>query len=82
MNQPVNLSSNWNITPSFATGYYDRGSSKDLGHNIEFRSQIELSYGTSNKNRMGISINHISNASIADQNPGTESIVLSFIRPF
>ena len=82
LRKDFNLSSNWNITPSFAIGYYDRGSSKDLGHNVEFRSQIEVSYRTSNKNRMGISINHISNASIADQNPGTESIVLSFIRPF
>ena len=34
------ISSKWIFTPSFAAGYYDRDSSKDLGHNIEFRSHI------------------------------------------
>jgi hypothetical protein len=76
------LSNKWNLTPSFATGYYDQGSSKDLGNNLEFRSQLELSYNLEKNKRVGISLNHISNASLADENPGTESIVISFINPF
>ena len=75
------ISSKWNFTPSFAAGYYDRGSSKDLGHNIEFRSQLEFSYQTAN-GRVGFNVNHISNASIGNKNPGTESATISFIRPF
>ena len=76
------ISSKWIFTPSFAAGYYDRDSSKDLGHNIEFRSQIEFSRDIGNQNRIGFNLNHISNASIGDTNPGVESATISIIRPF
>ena len=76
------ISSKWIFTPSFAVGYYDRDSSKDLGHNIEFRSQIEFSRDIGNQNRIGFNLNHISNASIGDTNPGVESATISIIRPF
>ena len=59
----------------------DRGDSKDLGYNLEFRSQIEFSYKLKSS-RIGFNLNHISNASIGDTNPGTESATLSIIRPF
>ena len=72
---------NWNFTPSFAVGYYDRGDSKDLGYNLEFRSQIEFSYEMG-ENRIGFNLNHISNASLGDTNPGTESATVSLIRSF
>jgi hypothetical protein len=70
------------FTPSFAVGYYDQGKSKDLGYDLEFRSQLELSYQLESANRIAISINHISNASLGEQNPGVESMVISFIRAF
>ena len=76
------VSSKWIFTPSFAAGYYDRDSSKDLGHNIEFRSQIEFSRDIGNQNRIGFNLNHISNSSIGDTNPGVESATISIIRPF
>ena len=76
------ISSKWIFTPSFAAGYYDRDNSKDLGHNIEFRSQIEFSRDIGNRNRIGFNLNHISNASIGDTNPGVESATISIIRPF
>ena len=76
------IASKWIFTPSFAAGYYDRDSSKDLGHNIEFRSQIEFSRDIGNQNRIGFNLNHISNASIGDTNPGVESATISIIRPF
>ena len=75
------VSKKWNFTPSFALGYYDRGDSKDLGYNLEFRSQIELSYEMG-ENRIGFNLNHISNASLGDTNPGTESATVSLIRSF
>ena len=76
------ISSKWIFTPSFAVGYYDRDDSKDLGHNIEFRSQIEFSRDIGNQRRIGFNLNHISNASIGDTNPGVESSSISIIRPF
>ena len=82
LRKDYSLSNKWSLTPSFATGYYDQGSSKDLGNNLEFRSQLELSYNLKKNKRIGISLNHISNANIADENPGTESIVISFINYF
>ena len=75
------VSKKWNFTPSFALGYYDRGDSKDLGYNLEFRSQIEFSYAMG-ENRIGFNLNHISNASLGDTNPGTESATVSLIRSF
>ena len=77
----IGISEKWFFTPSFAFGYYDRGNSKDLGYNLEFRSQIEFSYKLKSS-RIGFNINHISNASIGDTNPGTESATISLIRPF
>jgi len=72
----------WNLTPSFAVGYYDQGSSKDLGSELQFRSQIELSFNLEKQKRIAFSFNHISNANLASHNPGTESFALSFINPF
>ena len=82
LRKDYSLSNKWNFTPSFAAGYYDQGSSKDLGYDLEFRSQLEVSYNLEKQKRIGVSFNHISNASLADENPGTESIVISFINPF
>ena len=31
-----------NFTPSFAPGYYNQGSGKDLGHALEFKSEVQL----------------------------------------
>ncbi len=81
LRKDIEISENWFFTPSFALGYYDRGDSKDLGYNLEFRSQIEFSYKLKSS-RIGFNLNHISNASIGDTNPGTESATISLIRPF
>ena len=81
LRKDIEISEKWFFTPSFALGYYDRGDSKDLGYNLEFRSQIEFSYKLKSS-RIGFNINHISNASIGDTNPGTESATISIIRPF
>ena len=32
------------ITPSFAPGYYNQGDGKDLGHGLEFKSEVQLSF--------------------------------------
>ena len=70
------------ITPSFAPHYYWGGNSKlDLGHWVEFRSQIEFAYRFDNRSRLGAAISHYSNASLGDTNPGTETGIIYFSVP-
>ena len=68
-------------TLSFAPGYYHEGDGKNLGHNLEFRSQLEISYRLDDRSRLGLSISHMSNASIGDKNPGTESLMVTYATP-
>ena len=70
------------FTPSFAAGIYDDGSGKKLGNDLQFRTALEVSYELKNKNRIGISFSHISNANIGDKNPGVEILSLSYQVPF
>ena len=79
----------WNIdmgalifTPSFAPGLYHKGDGKDLGHALEFKSEIQFSYNSSENSKIGISYNHVSNASIGDKNPGANSYMFNFIKNF
>lgn len=71
------------VTPSFAPHYYSKGSSdkKDLGHSLEFRSQIEIAYRFDNRSRLGLAVSHYSNASIGNKNPGSETLSLVYSIP-
>ncbi len=70
------------FTPSFGAGIYDDGSGKKLGNDLQFRTSFELSYELKNKNRIGISLSHISNANLADKNPGVEILSFSYQVPY
>ena len=70
------------ITPSFAPGYYNSGDGKDLGHALEFKSEIQMSFDLSSTTEFGMSYNHISNASLGDKNPGANSYMFNFIKKF
>lgn len=72
------IGNNWILNPNFAIGAYHNGNGKDLGHGLEFRSGAELAYKFQNDSRLGIAFHHISNASLGDENPGTESVVLTY----
>ena len=78
----IGKNNNWNFTPSFGVGYYDDGNGKKLGNKVEFRSTLEFSYQLINKDRIGISFGHISNANIGNKNPGVEIISISYQKPF
>ena len=69
------------LTPSFAVGAYSEGDGKDLGHVVEFRSAIELAYRFDDRSRLGLSFYHLSNASLDDDNPGTEVLSLTYALP-
>tara|TARA_R100001163_G_C5056976_1_gene193474 strand:+ start:645 stop:1193 length:549 start_codon:yes stop_codon:yes gene_type:complete len=69
------------ITPSFAPGLYHDGDGKDLGYPIEFRSAIEFAYRFDDRSRLGLSLYHLSNAGLDENNPGTEVINLHYSYP-
>ncbi len=71
-----------NITPSFTPGLYFEGDGKDLGHLIEFKSELQFSLDLSKTSELGFSYNHISNASIGDKNPGANSYMFNFLKNF
>tara|TARA_Y100001970_G_scaffold31517_1_gene39210 strand:+ start:12571 stop:13071 length:501 start_codon:yes stop_codon:yes gene_type:complete len=71
-----------NITPSFAPGYYNEGDGKDLGHALEFKSEVQLSLDLGEKTNFGMSYNHVSNASLGDKNPGANSYMFNFLKKF
>ena len=70
------------FTPSFGAGIYDDGSGKKLGNDLQFRTLLELSYELKNKNRIGISFSHISNANLGNKNPGVEILSFSYQIPY
>ena len=71
-----------NFTPSFTPGIYHEGNGKDLGHLIEFKSELQLSLELSKNSQLGFSYNHISNASLGDKNPGANSYMFNFLKKF
>ena len=71
-----------NFTPSFTPGLYFEGDGKDLGHLIEFKSELQFSLDLSNTSELGFSYNHISNASLGDKNPGANSYMFNFLKNF
>ena len=71
-----------NLTPSFAPGIYEQGDGKDLGHVVEFKSEVQLSLNLFENSQFGMSYNHMSNASLGDKNPGANSYMFNFLQKF
>ena len=71
-----------NFTPSFTPGYYNQGDGKDLGHALEFKSEVQLSLELPKDAQLGFSYNHLSNASLGDKNPGANSYMFNFFKNF
>tara|TARA_B100001057_G_scaffold246062_2_gene246393 strand:+ start:875 stop:1390 length:516 start_codon:yes stop_codon:yes gene_type:complete len=73
---------NLNLTPSFTPGLYNEGDGKDLGHILEFKSEIQLSLELPKESQFGFSYNHLSNASLGEKNPGANSYMFNFLKKF
>ena len=71
-----------NIIPSFTPGLYGEGKGKDLGHIVEFKSEVQLSLDIFSNSELGFSYNHISNASLGSKNPGANSYMFNFLKRF
>ena len=70
------------ISPSFTSGVYGKGDGKDLGHSVEFKTQVRAALNLSSTSNIGISYSHISNASLGDKNPGANNYSISFQKNF
>jgi len=70
------------FTPSFSPGYYNYGDGKDLGYPLEFKSEVQMTFNLSKSSHLGMSYNHISNASLGDKNPGANSYMFNFLKRF
>ncbi len=72
----------WVVTPSFAPHYYTGSDDKlDMGHAVEFRSQLEVAYRFDDRSRLGLAVSHYSNAGLGDENPGTETLSVYYSIP-
>ena len=70
------------ITPSFAPGFYREGDGKDLGHALEFKSQVNIGFNIGSGSVLSAGYSHISNASLGDKNPGANTYSLNFLTQF
>ena len=71
-----------NFNPSFAPGLYHEGDGKDLGHVLEFKTELQISLDMSENSQFGFSYNHLSNASLGSKNPGANSYMFNFFKNF
>lgn len=69
---------------SFAPGLYWHGGNADtdLGYPVQFQSSVGIHYDFPDATRIGLHFSHLSNASLADTNPGTEALTLRYGLPF
>lgn len=72
------VSERWTVTPQVGASLYEDGDGLDLGGPLEFRSGLELSYRFERGARLGFVFYHLSNARIYDDNPGSNSLVLTY----
>ena len=77
------LSSRWRIELSVMLGWYHDGGGNHLGSDFPmFRSQIGVNYAVAELWRIGVAVNHKSNARTAQRNPGVETIYVTLARRF
>jgi hypothetical protein len=66
------------LTPLLSAGYYSEGDGPRLGGALEFRSAIELWVRVGRSARVGVCLDHLSNAGLFEDNPGRESLTVTF----
>ncbi len=69
------------ILPIATVGDYEKGSGKDLGSHIEFKTGAEIDLVFANGIRVGPAFDHVSNAGIGKKNPGEENLMMMMSVP-
>lgn len=77
----INFTPNIVLTPTAAAGYFARGNGTNLGSWWEFRTGAELAWRFPDSSRIGVAVNHTSNAGLTKRNPGAQSVVLMYSIP-
>ncbi|MGE5271253.1 MAG: acyloxyacyl hydrolase [Thiohalocapsa sp.] len=77
----VNFGPSWVLTPNAAAGVFERGAGTRLGSWVEFRTGAELAYRFADLSRLGVAVNHTSNAGLTKRNPGEQSVLLMYSVP-
>ncbi|WP_430009149.1 acyloxyacyl hydrolase [Methylophaga lonarensis] len=72
------LNEHWALTPNFSLVGYEKGSGKDLGGGLQFRTGLELAYKIDDYSRIGLGIYHLSNGNLHQKNPGAESVFVTY----
>lgn len=77
------LAPRWFVEASVMPGaYFESEPANTLGSRFQIRSLLGLGYGFENGNRLSLAITHKSNASTTDFNPGLNTALIRFHRPF
>lgn len=77
------LSGPWFVEASLMPGYYHADSpAADLGSDFQIRSLIGLGYRLPSGNAVSVAIDHRSNASLGDMNPGVNGANLRYRASF
>ena len=66
------------ILPSLSVGGYSQNDSKKLGGVLEFKPEFYIGYKLNAQNLVGLSLQHISNASFHNKNPGVNMIIFTW----
>ena len=72
----------FSISPSFTPGLYNEGDGKDLGHILEFKSQVNVGLNLGKNSNISAGYSHVSNASLGDKNPGANSYTFNLSTKF
>lgn len=72
----------WRLGASVMPGVYAEGDGNNLGGAFEIRSQVFADRAISDRARLGLAFAHKSNASQADDNPGVETLLVTYGRSF
>lgn len=81
LRRPINVGRRWLLEPSLAVAAFENGDGKDLGQVLEFRSGLDLTRRLTNGAKISLGVYHISNASMAENNPGANSGLLTYVFP-
>ncbi|MGW8285967.1 MAG: acyloxyacyl hydrolase [Candidatus Deferrimicrobiaceae bacterium] len=65
------------LTPLIAAGVCHQGNGIDLGGPFQFRESLEIAYRVDERWLVGLSIAHISNGQVYENNPGQNDLLLT-----
>jgi hypothetical protein len=70
------------VWPGISATAWDEGDSRDLGGTFQFMSELYIGYRLPWDDLVGVSIQHISNADIHDDNPGGDIAMATYTLSF